>query len=97
VRHCTIPGRSRATVCCSVNCRKISNLGVVEGALGKVQLANSLNRLDKHGEFLVQCVNPFMEPVELLTGSLVENFHFVQEEDVGPAMETAEKTRGAGA
>jgi len=46
------------------------------------------------GEFLVQCVNPFMEPVELPAGSLVGKFHSVQEEDVGPAMETAEEVRG---
>jgi len=44
-----VPGRSRATVHCRVNCREISDLGVVEGALGGVQLANSLNRLDERG------------------------------------------------
>jgi len=31
--------------------------------------------------------------VELLAGSLVGKFHSVQEEDVGPAMETSEKAR----
>jgi len=46
------------------------------------------------GEFLVQCVNPFTEPVELLAGSLVGKFHSVQEKDVGPAMETAEEIHG---
>jgi len=35
VRRCAIPGRSRATVCCRVNCREISDLGVVDGALGR--------------------------------------------------------------
>jgi len=34
VQRCTVPGRSRATVRCRVNCREISDLGVVEGALG---------------------------------------------------------------
>jgi len=84
VQRCTIPGRSWATVRCRVNCSEISDLGVVEGALGTVQLANSLNRLDGRGEFLVQCVNPFTEPVELPVGSLAGKFHSVQEEDVGP-------------
>jgi len=68
VRRCTIPGRSRVTVCCRVNCRKISDLGMLEGALGGVQLANSLHRLDERSRFLVQCVNSFTEPVELLAG-----------------------------
>jgi len=50
VQRCTAPGSSRTTVCCRVNCREISELGVVEGALGGgVQLANSLNRLDERG------------------------------------------------
>jgi len=94
VQRCTVPGRSRATVRCRVNYREISKLGVVEGALGGVQLANSLIRLDERGEFLVQCVNPFTEPVEFSAGSLVGKFHSVQKEDVGPALETAEKARG---
>jgi len=93
VQRCTVPGQSRATVCCRVNCREISDLGVVEGALEGVQLANSPNRLDELGEFLVQCVNPFTETVELRVGSLVGKFHSVQEEDVGPALETADKAR----
>jgi len=70
VQHCTVPGRSHATVRCRVNCRKISDLGMVEGALRGVQLISSLNRLDERGKFLVQCVNPFTEPVELPVGSL---------------------------
>jgi len=53
VQCCTAPGCSRATVRCRVNCGEISDLGVVEDALGSVQLANSLNRLDERGEFLV--------------------------------------------
>jgi len=77
-----------------VNCREISEFRVVEGALWGVQLANSLNRLDELGEFLVQCVNPFTEPVELPAGSLVGKFHSMQEEDVEPALETAEEARG---
>jgi len=91
VQRCTVPGRSRATVRCRVNCREVSDLGVVEGALGGVQLANSLNRLDEWGEFLVQCVNPFTEPVELPAGSLAGKFYSIQEEDVGP--ETADGAR----
>jgi len=47
VQRCTVPGRSRATVRCRVNCSEIFDLGVVEGAMGAVQLANSLNRLDE--------------------------------------------------
>jgi len=90
VQWCTVPGRSWATVCC----REISDLGVVEDALGGVQLANSLNRLDERGEFLVQCVNPFTEPVELPAGSLVGKFHSIQEEDVGLALETATRPGG---
>jgi len=66
---------------------------VVEGALGGVQLANSLNRLDERGEFLVQCVNPFTEPVELPAGSLVGKFHSVQEDNVEPALELADEAR----
>jgi len=31
----------------------------------------------------VQCVNPFMESVELLAGSMVGRFYSVQEGDVG--------------
>jgi len=49
VQCCTVPGCSRATVRCRVNCREIFDLGVGEGALGSVQLANSLNRLDERG------------------------------------------------
>jgi len=94
LRCCTIPGYSQAAVCCRVNCRKISNLRVVEGTLGGVQLANSLNRLDENGEFLVQWMNRFTEPVELPAGLLVRKFYYVQEEDVGSAMETAEETHG---
>jgi len=51
VQRCTVPGCSRATVRCRVNCREIIDLGVVEDALGGVQLANSLNRLDKRRSF----------------------------------------------
>jgi len=53
VQRCTVHGRSRAKVRCRVNCREISDLGVVEGALGVVQLSNSLNRLDQQGDLLV--------------------------------------------
>jgi len=90
VQRCTVPGRSQATVRCIVNCSQISDLGVGEGALGAIQLANSLNRLDERGEFLVQCVNPFTEPVELLAGSVVGKFYSVPGKDVEPALETAD-------
>jgi len=43
---------------------------------------------------MVQCVTLFIEPVELPTCSLVEKFHSVQEEDVGPAIEMAEEACG---
>jgi len=69
------------------------DLGVVEGALGGVQLANSLNTLVERGEFLVQCVNPLTESVELPAGSLVGKFHSVQEEHVRLALETADEAR----
>jgi len=68
VRRCTIPRLSRAPICCMVNCRKISVLGVVEKVLGSVVFANNL---DEHGELLIQCVNPFTESVELSVGSLL--------------------------
>jgi len=67
-----------------VKCREICDLGVVEGALGCVQLANSLNRLDERERFLVQCVNPFTKPVELLAGSLAGNFILYKKRMSGP-------------
>jgi len=67
---------------------------VVEGALGGVQLANSLNKLDERGKFYVQRVNPFTEPMELPSGLLVGKFHSIQEEDVGPALEMADEAWG---
>jgi len=73
---------------------KICNVGVVEGALRGIQFANSLIGLEKRGEFLVQCVNPSSETVELPAGLLIEIFHSVQEKDVGPVMETADETLG---
>jgi len=94
VQSCTIHQRSQATVCFRVNCKKIFNLRVVEGALRDVQLRNSLNRLEEHGNFLVQCVNTFTEPIELSAGLLVGRFHSVQEQDVGPAMEMVKEACG---
>jgi len=64
---------SQAALHCRVNCREISELGVVEGVHRKVQLANSLNRLNDRREFLMQCINPFTEPVELF-GLLVSPY-----------------------
>jgi len=66
---------------------------VVEGTHGAIRLANSLNRLDCRQEFLVQCINPFTEPVRLLTGALVGKYHSIQEADVGPALETVADTQ----
>jgi len=43
---------------------------------------------------MVQCVNPFTEPVELPAGSLVGKFHSMQEEDVGPSLEMGDEARG---
>jgi len=34
VQRCTVPGRFQATVRCRVNCSEISDLGMLEGALG---------------------------------------------------------------
>jgi len=39
-------------------------------------------------------VNPFTELVGLPADSLVGKFHSVQEENVGPTMETAEEAHG---
>jgi len=86
VRDCTIPGRSRATIHCRVNDSQISELGVVEGAHARIQLANSFNRLTERGEVLVQCVNPFSEAVKLPSGSVLGRFHSVQEKDIGPSL-----------
>jgi len=86
VRNCTIPGRSRDTIHCRVNNSHIPGLGVVEGAHTRIQLAGSLNRLIEQGEILVQCVNPFSEPVKLPPGSMLGHFHSVQEEDIGPSL-----------
>jgi len=93
VRCCTVPGRSWTTARCRVNCRKISDSRVVKSALEGVRLANSLNRLDEQGEFLVQCVNSFTEPLELLAGSLVGKFHSVQQ-DVELTLETVDEVQG---
>jgi len=52
---------------------------------------NSLNQLEEHWELLVQFVNPFRKPVQLLAGFLVGKFYSMQEENLRLAMETAEK------
>jgi len=94
VRSCTIPGRSGATIHFRVNNRGISELGVVEGAHNRIQIANSLNRLVMHGKILVHCVNPFTEVVNLSAGSMVGKFHSVREGDVEPLLgTTTEATR----
>jgi len=94
VRDCTIPGRSQATLRCRVNGKEISDLGMVEGTHGVIQLANSLNWLDCRRELLVQCINPFTEPVQLLAGALVGKYHSIQEADVGQALETVTDIQG---
>jgi len=42
----------------------------------------------------MQCINPFTEPVRLSAGALVRMYHFIQEADVGPALETVVDTQG---
>jgi len=61
---------------------------------GAIRLANSLNRLDCRRELLVQCINPFTEPVRLSVGALVGKYHSIQEANVGPALETVADTQG---
>jgi len=92
VRSYTIPGRSRANIHCRVNNRQLSGLGFVEGTHTRIKLANSLNQLTERGEILVQCVNPLPESVELPSGSLLDRFHTIQEEDIGPSL--GEATEG---
>jgi len=94
VQDCTIPGRSQATLRCRVNCKEITDLGVVEGTHGAIRLANSLNWLDCRKELLVQCINPFAESVRLSAGVLVGKYHSIQETDVGPALETVADSQG---
>jgi len=94
VRDCTVPGRSQVTLRCRVNCRGSTGLGVVEGTHGVIRLANSLDWLDCRQELLVQCINPFTEPVRLLAGALVGKYHSIQEADVGPALKTVADTQG---
>jgi len=94
VRDCIVPGRSQATLRCRVNCREIASLGVGEGTHGAIRLANSLNQLDCRKELLVQCINPFTEPVRLSAGALVGKYHSIQEVNVGPALETVADTSG---
>jgi len=94
VRDCTIPRRSQVTLRRRVNCRGIASLGVVRGTHGVIQLANSLNWLDCRKALLVQCINPFTEPVQLSAGALVGKYRSIQEADVGPALETAADTSG---
>jgi len=58
-------------------------------------LENRLNRLDCQGELLIQCINPFMKPIKLPTGTLVGKYHSIHEVDVGPALETGADAPGA--
>jgi len=88
VRSCTIPGHSRGTVHCKVEGGYSSRLGVVESTHARIQPAGSLNRLTGRGEIWVQCVNPFLESVNLPSSSTLGRFHSVREEDSGPSWET---------
>jgi len=63
VRDCTVPTRSQATFRCRINCKEIASLEGVEETHGAIRLANSLNQLDCRQQLLVQCINPFTEPV----------------------------------
>jgi len=94
VQDCTIQRRSQATLQCRVNCKEITDLGVVEGTHRAIRLANSLNQLDCRRELLVQLINPFAESVHLSAGALVEKYHSTQETDVGPALETVADSQG---
>jgi len=94
VRECTVLGRSQATRRCRVNRRGITGLWVVEETHGAIRLANSLNRLDCRQELLVQCINPFTEPVRLSAGALLGKYHSIQKADVGPALKTVADTQG---
>jgi len=69
-----------------VNDRQLSEIGFVEGTHSRIQLASSLNRLTDRGEILVQCINPFSEPVTLSSGLLLGGFHTIQEGDIGPSL-----------
>jgi len=60
----------------------------------RIQLANSLNRLDCGEKLLVQGTNLFTEPIQLPNGALMEKYHFIQKEDVGLAQETVDDAQG---
>jgi len=90
----TVPGRSQATLRCTVNYKGIAGLGVVEGTYGAIRLANSLNWIDCRQELLVQCINTFTKSVRLSAAALVGKYHSTQEADVGPALETVVDTQG---
>jgi len=36
VQDCTVPGRSQATLCCKVNCKRIAELRLVERMLERI-------------------------------------------------------------
>jgi len=60
---------------------------------GKIQLANSLNRLDCQGKLLVQCINPLSEQIKLPAGALIGKYHSIPEADVWMALETVADTQ----
>jgi len=69
VQNYTVSGRSQATLCCKVNCKRIA--GLVEGMPVRIQLANSLNWLACQGKLLLQSINPITKPIKLPAGALV--------------------------
>jgi len=93
VQDCTVPGRSQATILCRANSKKIAELRVVEKMHGKIQLTNSLRRLNCRGNFLSKHINPFTTPVKLLAGVLEGKYHSIQEEDARPALKTVAETQ----
>jgi len=94
VRDCTVSGRSQATLRCRVNCGDIAGLGVVEGTHGAIWLANSFNWLDcqRAPRAVYRLLH---EAVRLSVGALVGKHHSIQEEDMGPALETVADTQGS--
>jgi len=87
-RGCTVPGKFQATLCCRVNCKEITGLGLVDGMHGAIRVANSLNWLDCRRKIFLQCINLFSELVQLLAGMLVTKYYSIQETDMGPSLKT---------
>jgi len=56
--------------------------------MGRPNRQTALDYLDSREELLVQCINPFSEPVQLSAGTLVGKYHSIHETNVGPALKT---------